>query len=139
MSRVALMRGRRSIFCLMPTRATTNYSGAGLDESDLYAEEHHWGSTSIDVAAHDLPALKASYLIANQPDAGKVLEIGCGGGRILNTVAAYRPALQLFWCDIRPLTSTSGKFEFQLVRPDDGDFPYAPGTFDIVIVCDVLE
>jgi SAM-dependent methyltransferase len=123
----------------MRTRATTNFSGAGLDDSDLYADEHHWGSTSIDVAARDLPALKASYLVANLPDAGKVLEIGCGGGRILNTVAAHKPALQLFGCDIRPLKSSSGNFDFQLVRPDDNDLPYAPETFDMVIMCDFLE
>ena len=110
-----------------------------MARSDLYAADHHWGDAVIDTGAHDLPALKAGYLLRALPREGRVLEIGCGGGRLLNTVAAHRPDLRLDGCDIRPLGYTPTSFEFTLVDPDAPDLPYQPGTFDSVILYDVLE
>ncbi|MHB8536621.1 MAG: class I SAM-dependent methyltransferase [Candidatus Dormibacteria bacterium] len=123
----------------MRTPRTINSSGAGLEDSDLYPGDHHWGDKQIALDAPNLPALKARYLLDNLPRSGRVLEIGCGGGRLLNTVAALRPRLELHGCDIRPLHYTPTRFQFQCVALDDATLPYQPETFDAVVMFDVLE
>jgi SAM-dependent methyltransferase len=110
-----------------------------LGGSDLYAPDHHWGNDVIDLDAHDLPALKAKYLVNVAPRNGRALEIGCGGGRVLNTLSVHRPQLALDGCDIRPLGYEPTKFIFTLVDPATGQLPYEPGSFDAVIMFDVLE
>ncbi|HEY7107099.1 MAG TPA: class I SAM-dependent methyltransferase [Acidimicrobiia bacterium] len=107
--------------------------------SDLYADDHHWGDAVIDVDAWDLPALKARYLLDALPTRGRVLEIGCGSGRVLNTINHWRPDLSLDGCDIRPLAAPPAAFTFTCVEPSAGTLPYARGTFDAVVLFDVLE
>ncbi|MGA2283465.1 MAG: class I SAM-dependent methyltransferase [Candidatus Dormibacteria bacterium] len=108
-------------------------------DSDLYADDHHWGDRRVNVRAHDLPALKVRYLLARLPTTGRVLEVGCGGGRLLNTVAAYRPRLELHGCDIRPLRYDPANFRFTLVGLGTTVLPYDPASFDAVIMMDALE
>jgi SAM-dependent methyltransferase len=110
-----------------------------LARSDLYAPEHHWGDAAIDARAHDLPALKIQFLLDALPTRGRVVEVGCGSGRILNTIAAYRPDLELSGCDIRALDGAHPKFDFRLVDPDDSQLPYEVGSVDAVVMFDVLE
>jgi SAM-dependent methyltransferase len=110
-----------------------------LAHSEIYADDHHWGDSVIDIAAHDLPGLKASYLLDQLPEHGRVLEIGCGGGRLLNTVARHRPSLALHGCDIRPLRGTPSNFTFTLIDPLEPTLPYEPDSFDAVVMFDVLE
>jgi SAM-dependent methyltransferase len=123
----------------MHIRPTTSCFGVDLESSELYADDHHWGDKQVDVRAHNLPALKARYLLEHLPSTGRVLEVGCGGGRLLNTVAAWRPQLDLDGCDIRPLHYTPTHFHFTPVRLDEVDLPYPPGTFDVVLMVDALE
>jgi SAM-dependent methyltransferase len=68
-----------------------------------------------------------------------VLEIGCGSGKVLNTIAAHRPELTLEGCDIRPLSYSPSTFAFTQVNPDADSLPYEPGTFDAVVLFDILE
>lgn len=110
-----------------------------MADSDIYSETHHWGSSVIDIARRDLPALKAKYLIDALPRRGRVVEIGCGGGRLLSTIAAHRPALELHGCDIRPLENEPQHFQFSLVDPANPVLPYEPASFDAVVAFDVLE
>ena len=123
----------------MRTPLTTNSSGAGLEDSDLYPGDHHWGDKQIALDAHNLPALKARYLLEKLPRDGRVLEIGCGGGRLLNTIAALRPRVELHGCDIRPLHYTPTRFEFRCVAVDAATLPYQPESFDAVVMFDALE
>jgi len=73
------------------------------------------------------------------PEAGRVLEIGCGGGRMLQTLAAHRPDLELRGVDIRPLRVPATAFEFRLVDVADRELPFAADEFDAVIMFDFLE
>src|SRR6266496_2783132 len=131
-------RARRSTSSTRILRIASS-SRVALGESELYASEHHWGDDVIDLDAHDLPALKARYLVDALPRHGRVLEIGCGGGRVLNTLATWRPELSLDGCDIRPLGYEPAAFNFTLVDPARGELPYEQGSFDAVLMFDVLE
>jgi 2-polyprenyl-3-methyl-5-hydroxy-6-metoxy-1,4-benzoquinol methylase len=110
-----------------------------LERTELYAADHHWGDAPVDVSARDLPALKARYLLSGLPERGRILEVGCGGGRLLNTIASHRPNLDLHGCDIRPLDHASSSFDFTLIEPTRRDLPYDAGSFDAVVLFDVLE
>jgi SAM-dependent methyltransferase len=110
-----------------------------LDLPELYADDHHWGDAVVDAGAWDLPGLKMRYLLDALPQRGRVLEVGCGNGRLLNTIAANRPELELDGCDIRPLASTPTTFNFIRVDPDASSLPYDDGSFDAVVLFDVLE
>lgn len=103
-------------------------------EHDLY-----WGSRPIDLRGRDLPRLKAEFLVNAVPRAGRVLEIGCGGGRMLQTLAAHRPDLELHGVDIRPLRVPTKAFEFRLVDVADRRLPFDAGSFDAVLMFDFLE
>lgn len=118
---------------------TTSCSGVALEASELYGEHHHWGARAFDIHERNLPALKARFLIDRLPAEGRVLEVGCGSGKVLNTVAVHRPAIELHGCDIRPLRAPSESFEFSLVAPDGDELPFEPGSFDAILMSDVLE
>ena len=92
----------------------------------------------VDVNARDLPGLKARFIVDHVPDRGVVLDIGCGGGKMLRTLARERPAAQLHGCDLRRPAEQSSSFEFRLV--DDPDrLPYDDASIDTVLVVDVFE
>ena len=61
-------------------------------------------------------------MLSGLPEHGRVLEIGCGSGRILNTIAVHRPGLSLHGCDIRPLRyepTAVGSLEAVIAPPYD--------------------
>jgi SAM-dependent methyltransferase len=94
-----------------------------------------WGSEAIDPRGFNIPSLKARYLLEHVPEAGAVLEVGSGSGKILRTLAAHRPGLHMHGCDIADWTPPEG-VTFRLMT---ADIPYADATFDAVLVVDVLE
>lgn len=95
-----------------------------------------WGSEAIDPRGFNLPALKVKYILDHLPDTGDVLEVGSGDGKILRTLAAQRPGLHLHGCDIRPWENPDEGMQF---RQMERDIPYEDGSFDAVLVVDVLE
>lgn len=102
-------------------------------------DQFRWGGSVVDTAAWDLPGLKAKFLIDHAPDSGSVVEIGCGSGKMLRTLAAHRPQLVLSGCDLRAPTPPPTDFAFAAVSGDSAALPYEDASFDVVAVMDVLE
>lgn len=95
-----------------------------------------WGAQPIDLASWDLPALKVSFLLRHAPTSGRLLELGCGEGKVLRTLRRERPALTLLGCDVRDVPPADGAFEFR--RMTSG-VPAGDGELDAVVFNDVLE
>ena len=96
----------------------------------------HWGADAVDLSGHNLPSLKARFLVEHTPEHGKLIEIGSGDGKMLRTLARTRPQLELYGCDVRePLTPPDVyqffKIEQRIPIPDD--------QMDVVLIFDVLE
>lgn len=98
--------------------------------------EPRWGGHAIDPFAHDLPALKASFLLRHVPHAGKLLELGSGEGKILRTLAQQRPGLMLVGCDVRDVPPADSAFEFRRI---ESGIPASDGELDVAVFADVLE
>jgi ubiquinone/menaquinone biosynthesis C-methylase UbiE len=68
----------------------------------------------------------------------RVLEVGCGGGNVLERVAAHRVGLDLSpWILAKARARLGGAA--QLVRGDAQALPFADGAFDRVFCSEVLE
>jgi len=98
-----------------------------------------WGSQVVDVDAKDLPGLKAKFMVEHVPQAGAVLEVGCGQGKMLRTLEAHRPDLELHGCDVRPVEAENPGFAFRMLEDESGTLPYEDARFDVVLLMDVLE
>ncbi len=73
---------------------------------------------------------------------GRLLELGCGSGRFLRAIAAARPDLETFGCDISPRLVAKAEAAGGGVRYLMGSLteaPIAPSCIDIVTMFDVLE
>jgi SAM-dependent methyltransferase len=103
------------------------------------ATNFHWGTDVVDIEGRHLPGLKASFLVRHAPTSGCVVEIGCGGGKMLRTLRSHHPSLQLFGCDVRPLDVATEAFTFQPLELTTSALPYADASMDCVSVMDVLE
>lgn len=74
---------------------------------------------------------------------GAMLDIGCGGGRVTETLPYYFPGTKIFGCDISKSAITyakkfgSGKVTY--ARINGKRLPYASASFDACICFDVLE
>jgi SAM-dependent methyltransferase len=98
--------------------------------------EPRWGAAPLDPEAHDLPALKLSFLLRHAPERGKLLELGSGEGKVLRTFARERPGLTLVGCDVRDVPPADQAYEFRRI---DGGIPARDGELDAVVFADVLE
>jgi len=98
----------------------------------------HWGSEAIDVNEKSLPSLKLSYILPylDKPNI-KVLEVGCGNGKFLNSIMEHNPSADLYGCDIRHPTADY-TFSFKNIFPGQ-PLPYLSDSFDVIILMDVLE
>jgi SAM-dependent methyltransferase len=97
----------------------------------------HWGSEAVDPREHSLPGLKAHFLLDRVPETGRVIELGCGEGKMLRTLALHRPELELHGCDVREPLAKGDSYQFH--RMKDGRAPLEGGSFDAVLIMDVLE
>lgn len=99
--------------------------------------EHHWGSEALRPFDRDLPSLKLRYILpAVQAPNIRVLEVGCGNGKILRSVRNVNPSCELHGCDVREPAAAR---DFSFTKITGPAFPYGDALFDAVIVMDVLE
>jgi SAM-dependent methyltransferase len=100
--------------------------------------EHRWGELAVDPAGHNLPALKIARILEALPPAPerlRILDYGCGEGKLLRSLASHR-ALEPYGADVqRPLRSNDYTF-FHL--PDEAA-AIPRSSFDVVTSVDVLE
>lgn len=99
--------------------------------------EPRWGAAALDPTAHDLPALKLSFLLRHAPERGKLMELGSGEGKVLRTFKRACPALTLLGCDVRDVPPADQAFEFR--RIEGNTIPAGDGELDAVVFADVLE
>ena len=99
----------------------------------------HYEADDVEVTGHDLPGLKARFLLDSVPDGGVILEVGCGGGKMLRTIAKHRPRAVLLGCDVQLPGREDVGFQFQQLDPDLVHLPYPDHSADIVLLFDVLE
>jgi SAM-dependent methyltransferase len=98
-----------------------------------------YGDFAPDPARRDLPGLKARWLVEQLPAAADplVLDYGAGEGKHLHLIRTVKPQARLVGVDIRA-AHTAVDFEFHQVAAN-APLPFAAGTYDLVISCDVLE
>lgn len=74
---------------------------------------------------------------------GKILDIGCGGGLIAESLPYYYPKSEIYGCDVSQTALSyakklgSGKVKYSQIR--NKRFPYKNNFFDVCICLDVLE
>jgi len=80
-------------------------------------------------------AVLAAHLAPRLPDDARVLDVGCGDGRIARAVMALRPGLQISGIDVlrRPAAA------IPVAIFDGRSIPYGSGSFDGVVLIDVLH
>jgi SAM-dependent methyltransferase len=101
--------------------------------------DFHFASQVVDLTAHDLPGLKAAFVVGRVPDGAVVLDVGCGGGKMLRTIGEHRHGVKLLGCDVKQPTDINGAFVFTPLERSTGRLPYQDSSVDIALLVDVLE
>ena len=99
--------------------------------------QKHWGAR-INMQEKSLPVLKFNYIKNRIMDSDiKVLEIGCGNGKILNSIKDFNPSARCYGCDIQKPT-VNVDFNFKLIKKNQ-PLPYKDKFFDVVVLMDIIE
>ncbi|MFZ1994818.1 MAG: class I SAM-dependent methyltransferase [Solirubrobacteraceae bacterium] len=101
--------------------------------------DFHFASDVVDIAAHDLPGLKSSFVVERVANGSAVLDVGCGGGKMLRTMKVHRRDLTLLGCDVVVPGDINGDFAFTQLDADTGLLPYDDASVDVALMIDVLE
>lgn len=102
----------------------------------VVAPNTRWGDGTVDISEASLPALKAKWILRNLPQSQqklRVLDYGCGEGKLLRVIATKFPHYQMFGTDIRVPRDNRG-FEFIPAKE-----LAATSSFDVITCVDVLE
>lgn len=103
------------------------------------SHDFHFASEVVDVNAHDLPGLKAAFVVQGVPDGSVVLDVGCGGGKMLRTISRHRRGVTLLGCDVKEPADINGDFSFTALDGSTGLLPYDDSSVDTALLVDVLE
>ena len=103
------------------------------------SHDFHFASEVVDVTAHDLPGRKAAFIVGRVPDGSIVLDVGCGGGKVLRTISEHRRGVTLLGCDVAEPTYIDGDFTFTALDGSTGLLPYEDASVDVALLVDVLE
>ena len=103
------------------------------------SHDFHFASEIVDTAAHDLPGLKAAFVVRHIDDGSVVLDVGCGGGKMLRTINEHRRGVTLLGCDVKEPAGVNEEFSFAALDRSTGLLPYQDSSVDVVLLVDVLE
>jgi SAM-dependent methyltransferase len=101
-----------------------------------------WGEDRLAPGERSIAGYRLAEALVHLPRRGRVLEVGCGGGRYLRALRELRPELALVGADVSRtalarLAAAEPAIETRLAAGDA--LPAADGEFDAVLVIDVLE
>ncbi len=102
-------------------------------------EDFHYAAAPVDVGSRDLPGLKAQFIVRRVEDESIVVDVGCGGGKMLRTIGNHHRGVTLRGCDIVERTDIGGDFEFSVIDPDTQRLPYEDDSTDVALLVDVLD
>jgi SAM-dependent methyltransferase len=103
------------------------------------SDDFHFISEVVDVTAHDLPGVKAAFVVRRVADGSVVLDVGCGGGKMLRTINIHRRGVTLLGCDVKEPSEINGDFTFTMLDGSTGLLPYDDSSVDVALLVDVLE
>jgi 2-polyprenyl-3-methyl-5-hydroxy-6-metoxy-1,4-benzoquinol methylase len=103
------------------------------------SHDFHFASEVVDITAHDLPGLKAAFVVGRVADGSVVLDVGCGGGKMLRTINQHHDGLTLLGCDVKEPADIDGDFTFTALDGSTGTLPYEDSSVDVALLVDVLE
>lgn len=103
------------------------------------SHDFHFASEVVDIASRDLPGVKAAFVVGHVADGSAVLDVGCGGGKMLRTINEHRRGVTLLGCDVKEPTDINGDFTFTALDGSTGRLPYEDSSVDTALLVDVLE
>ena len=103
------------------------------------SHDFQFANEVVDITAHDLPGLKAAFVVPRIADGSVVLDVGCGGGKMLRTINQHHRGLTLLGCDVVEPTAINGDFAFTALDASTGALPYEDSSVDLALLVDVLE
>lgn len=77
----------------------------------------------------------------NLPNTGKVVDVSCGGGRLLKTIENYYPDLDLYGVDVEPgfLAKHSELSDIKFLTADACDLPFEDNSVNVTICAQSLH
>lgn len=114
-------------------------SGGGFDY-----EKGVWGRESVRVGEHSVAGHTLARALADLPTRGRVLELGCGAGRMIGALGRARPGLARVGIDVSRIALDHAArvcpdLEIRHQADPGGPLPAGDGEFDAALVLDVLE
>ena len=106
-------------------------------------EKKLWGAHEVEPSPKYLGGLKLKYCLDDlEGVSGKILEIGCGGGAMTRAIKRHRPDLKVHGLDLSKSALSVAREMGGDIAYGSGDahkLPIAPGTYDAVVMLDILE
>lgn len=105
----------------------------------MSTDEFLFAGKVVDLTARDLPALKAGFIVGRVPNGSVLVDVGCGGGKMLRTISENRTDMTLRGTDVVVPASLDGDFTFSALDPETQTLPFEDSSADVVTLVDVLE
>lgn len=102
-----------------------------------------WGQDKVRLSPFVLQALKLKWVLDDlRRVKGEVLEVGCGGGGMVEAIKFYRPDLKVMGCDVDKQAIEKARENFRKIKFVKGDvyrLPFKNSRFSAVVSFDFLE